>query len=178
MITSTIQLATLINGMEQTAASLIDQLQMVSDTHFNRKPSAKKWSIAQVADHIYLSNQSIIKALQLDGTEVDRDPAERIEELKEMFLDFSKLYKAPLFIVPQQTDYNREQLMQALLRSLQQIHRLMYKTELNVLINHPAFGDISKLEILYFVLYHTQRHLRQIKQTHTELLTEKDEPAK
>ncbi len=177
MITSTIQLATLINEMEQTAASLIDQLHLVSDKHFNRKPSAKKWSVAQVADHIYLSNRSIIKALQLDGTEVDRDPAERIEELKVMFLDFSKSYKAPSFIVPQQTDYNREQLMHALLNSLQQIHRLMYKTDLNVLINHPAFGDISKLEILYFVLYHTQRHLRQIEQTHATLLTEKDEPA-
>lgn len=159
--------------MEQTASGLIETLQHVSDSHFNRKPSAKKWSIAQVADHIYLSNQSISKALALHGMEVDRDPAERIEELKDVFLDFTKTYESPSFIVPKKEAYNRQELMNDLLRSLQQIHRLMYNTELNVLINHPAFGDISKLEILHFVLFHTQRHLRQIKIIQEELTIEK-----
>lgn len=173
MITSTIQIASLINQMEQTAAKLIDSLQLVCDSDFNLKPSAKKWSIAQVVDHICLSNQSIIKALVLDGMKVDRDPAERIGELKEMFLDFTKTYESPSFIVPKKAIYNRQELMDDLLHSLQQIHRLMYKTELNVLINHPAFGDISKLEILHFALFHTQRHLRQINLIHEELTTEK-----
>lgn len=158
--------------MEQTTANLIDSLQQVRDSDFNLKPSAKKWSIAQVIDHICLSNQSIIKALLLDGMEVDRDPAERIGELKEVFLDFTKTFESPSFIVPKKDIYNRQELMTVLLHSLQQIHRLMYKTELNVLINHPAFGDISKLEILHFVLFHTQRHLRQIKMIHEKLNTE------
>ena len=43
----------------------------------------------------------------------------------------------------------------------------------NPQFSHPAFGDISKLEILHFVLFHTQRHLRQIKLIHEELTTEK-----
>lgn len=159
--------------MEQTAARLIDHLQLVSDHDFNRKPSAKKWSIAQVVDHICLSNQSIIKALVLDGMEVDRDPAERIGELKDVFLDFTKSYESPSFILPEKDIYNRQELMHELLYSLRQIHRLMYKTEMNVIINHPAFGDISKLEILHFVLFHTQRHLRQIILLHEELNTEK-----
>lgn len=159
--------------MEQTTTKLIDRLQLVSDHDFNFKPSAKKWSIAQVVDHICRSNQSIIKALVLEGIEVDRDPAERIGELKEVFLDFTKTYESPSFIVPKKDIYNRQELMNELLHSLRQIHRLMYKTELNVLINHPAFGDISKLEILHFVLFHTQRHLRQITLLHEELNTEK-----
>ncbi len=159
--------------MEQTASGLIETLEQVSDSHFNYKPSAKKWSIAQVADHIRLSNQSITKALALDGLEVNRDPAERIQELKDVFLDFTKTFESPSFIIPKNEIYNRLELMTDLLHSLQQIHRLMYKMELNILINHPAFGDISKLEILHFVLFHTQRHLRQIKLIHQELTTEK-----
>ena len=29
--------------------------------------------------------------------------------------------------------------------------------------NLPVFGEITKLELLHFVLYHTQRHIHQLK---------------
>jgi uncharacterized damage-inducible protein DinB len=169
MITNTIQIASLINQMEQISTELIDLLQEVSELHFNQQPATGKWSIAQVVDHLYLSNKSIGKALSLIGTPVDRDPAERINELKSVFLDFTQTYDSPAFILPRNEHYERTHLMDELLRSLQQIHRLMYKGELSESINHPAFGDISKLEILHFVLFHTQRHTRQIKMIQAEL---------
>ena len=31
------------------------------------------------------------------------------------------------------------------------------------IIAHPNFGQITNLEMLYFVLYHTQRHTHQLK---------------
>lgn len=173
MITNTIQIASLINQMEQISTELIDYLYEVSDVHFNRQPAAGKWSIAQVVDHLHLSNTSIGKALALIGTPVDRDPAERIDELKSVFLDYTQKYESPAFIVPRNDHYERGQLMNELLRSLQQIHRQMYKGELSESINHPAFGDITKLEILHFVLFHTQRHTRQIKLIHALLNTNK-----
>jgi len=29
----------------------------------------------------------------------------------------------------------------------------------------PIFGEVTKLELLYFVLYHTQRHIHQLKKS-------------
>jgi DinB superfamily len=163
MITGTIQIATLIHNIDMVNNLLVHLLQSVSPRHFNQIAGSGKWSIAQVAEHIRLSNNSIDQALALKGKPVDRNPAERVDELKKMFLDFKTSYQSPDFIVPAQKKYNRDFLLHDLKASMQRIRDRMYEDDLDELINHPAFGDISKFEILHFVLYHTQRHLRQIK---------------
>ena len=81
MITGTVQIAALINNIEQVTDTLLQLLQSIDERHFNQKPGADKWSIAQVADHIRLSNNSVAKALALKGKPVDRNPGERIDEL-------------------------------------------------------------------------------------------------
>jgi DinB superfamily len=164
MTTGTIQIASLINNIEQVSDTLVQLLQSVEERHFNQKPDTDKWSIAQVADHIRLSNNSVAKALALKGTPVDRNPAERVDELRKMFLDFQTKYQSPDFIVPTRDIYDPELLLKDLQASIRRIRERMYEDDLDELINHPAFGDISKFEILHFVLYHTQRHLRQIKE--------------
>jgi DinB superfamily len=164
MITGTLQIATLINNIELVSDTLVQLLQSVNERHFNQKPGPDKWSISQVADHIRLSNNSVAKALALKGKPVDRNPGERIDELKSVFLDFQAKYKSPDFIIPSKDIYDPELLLKDLQASIQRIRERMYEDDLNELINHPAFGDISKFEILHFVLYHTQRHLRQIKE--------------
>jgi uncharacterized damage-inducible protein DinB len=169
MTTGTVQIATLINNIEHVTDKLVQLLQSVDERHLNQKPGPDKWSIAQIADHITLSNNSIAKALALKGKPVDRNPGERVEELKSIFLDFQKKFQAPEFIVPTKEIYDAEVLLKELEASIKRIRERMYEDDLDELINHPAFGDISKFEILHFVLYHTQRHLRQINQLATNL---------
>lgn len=164
MTTGTVQIATLIHNIEQVNEMLVQLLQSVGERNFNQSPGTGKWSIAQVADHIRLSNNSVAKALALKGKPVDRNPGERVGELKKMFLDFQTKYQSPDFIVPSKNIYDPELLLKELQASMQLIRERMYEDDLDELINHPAFGDISKFEILHFVLYHTQRHVRQIKE--------------
>jgi 4-diphosphocytidyl-2C-methyl-D-erythritol kinase len=164
MTTGTLQIATLINNIELVSDTLVQLLQLVDERHFNQKPGPDKWSIGQVADHIRLSNNSVAKALALKGKAVDRNPGERIGELKSVFLDFQTKYQSPDFIVPTKDIYDPELLLKVLQESIQGIRERMYEDDLDELIHHPAFSDISKFEILHFVLYHTQRHLRQIKE--------------
>ncbi|MEJ8843190.1 DinB family protein [Lacibacter sp. H375] len=164
MITGTVQIASLINHIEQVTGTLVQLLQAIEEPFFNQRPGADKWSIAQVADHIRLSNNSVAKALALKGNPVDRNPGERIDELKKIFLDFQKKYQSPDFIVPTKNIYDPELLLKELQESIQRIRERMYEDDLDEMIHHPAFGNISKFEILHFVLYHTQRHLRQIKE--------------
>ena len=164
MTTGTVQIATLIHNIEQVNEMLVQLLQSVDERNFNQNPGTEKWSIAQVADHIRLSNNSVAKALALKGKPVDRNPGERVGELKKMFLDFQTKYQSPDFIVPSKNIYDPELLLKELQASMQLIRERMYEDDLDELINHPAFGDISKFEILHFVLYHTQRHVRQIKE--------------
>ena len=165
MTTGTVQIASLINNIEQVTDTLVQLLQSVDQRHFNQKPAPDKWSIAQVADHIRLSNNSIAKALALNGKPVDRNPGERISELKKIFLDFQKKYQSPEFIVPTKDIYDPELLLKELQQSIQLIRERMYEDNLDELINHPAYRDISTIEILHVVLYDTLRPLREIKES-------------
>lgn len=152
-----------IESMNATGVELINLLKNTTEAKVNTVPFEGSWTIAQVADHITLSNTSIAKALSLTGTPINRAADERAGELEEIFLDFSKKYKAPDFILPAKDVYEKEVMIHHLERSFSTIKEVSDQTDLSVLINHPAFGDISKLEILYFVWFHTQRHLQQVK---------------
>lgn len=153
----------IIDAMNATSVELINVLKSTAEAKFNTVAFKGSWTIAQVADHIILSNTSIAKALSLAGTPINRAPDERAGELEAIFLDFSKKYKAPDFIIPAKELYGKEELVHQLEHSFSAIIDVSDHTDLAVLINHPAFGDISKLEILYFVWFHTQRHLQQVK---------------
>jgi phage-related protein len=48
------------------------------------------------------SIDGMTKAMQMDAKPAERDPGERIEQLKQVFLDFSKKLKQPEFIIPEE----------------------------------------------------------------------------
>lgn len=154
---------TITDSVSATAAELILFLKDTPEAAINTVPFEESWTIAQVADHITLSNISITRALSLQGAAINRVPDERTVELQDIFLDFSKKFKAPGFILPSKEVYIKEELIHQLEQSFTALREAGNETDLSVLINHPAFGDISKLEILYFVWFHTQRHLQQVK---------------
>ena len=149
--------------LHQTTFEFLRLVKSFDKQEINMVPFEKSWSAAQVADHVTKSNISIAKALLLEGTPINREPGERVKELKEVFLDFSTRFKSPSFILPTQDIYEKEIVVSKLESSIEKIKELAGKTDLTEMINHPAFGDITKLEILHFVLYHTKRHAHQLE---------------
>lgn len=159
----TIHISDLHLQLHKTTQDFVLLVDSFSGQMINTAPFPKSWSAAQVADHVTKSNLSIAKALQLNGAPINRDPAERVEELKEIFLDFSTKMQSPSFILPSADIYEREAVIGALQNSVEKLNDLAAHTDLSVMINHQAFGDITKLEIVHFVIYHTQRHLYQLQ---------------
>jgi hypothetical protein len=153
----------LMDSLEKTTGDLTTLLDLFSEKAINAVPFEGSWTAAQVADHITRSNTSIAKALHLKGTAINRNPGERIEELKEIFLNFNNKFKSPDFIVPAQDIYERETVIGHLKQSVQRMKEISTTANLSEMINHPAFGDITKFEVLHFVLYHTQRHIHQLE---------------
>ena len=158
-----IHIACLHQQLAETTNDFIRRVESFTGETINTVPDAKGWSAAQVADHVTKSNLSIAKALQLNGSPVDRDPVERIGELQEIFLDFKTKLQSPSFILPSANWYKREAVLHALKDSVKKLQELVRYTDLSVMIDHPAFGDITKLEIIHLVIYHTQRHCYQLQ---------------
>lgn len=144
-----------------------DQLLKLTGTFeqddLNRIPFSESWTAAQVIVHVTKSNYSIAQALTLPAKEVNRKPDERIDELKNIFLDFTTKLKSPDFILPPPGIYNKATVIAELENSINRLKEESTQHNLSEAIRHPAFGNITKLELLHFVVYHTRRHIHQLK---------------
>lgn len=150
-------------GFDHTMETLLRLLQSFSEQGCNDIPFKGSWTAAQVADHITRSNRSIAQALSLEGKPADRDPEARKAELAAIFLDFKTKLQVPDFILPLHDTYSKTSLLTALSASADALRSAIKVAALDEAIHHPAFGEITKLELLYFVLYHTQRHMHQLQ---------------
>ena len=160
--------------LDETSSKLITSVDAVDVHTFNSVPFANSWTAAQVMVHVIKSNLTIAKALKLEGKIIEREPDERVDELKELFLDFTIKFQSPEFILPPESWYNKEQLENDFLQSMDQLEEEALQMNLSEAISHEAFGEITKLELLYFVLFHTQRHIHQLQDIITHFFTKKD----
>jgi hypothetical protein len=141
-------------------------LQLVSsfkEQEINTIPFKDSWTAAQIAEHVTKSNASMIQSLDTKGKTSSVNVEEGVQKLKNIFLDFTTKLQSPKFILPTRDIYNKESLITNLKNSIEKLQELGNTVNLSEIINHPIFGDISKQEILHFVVYHTQRHIHQLK---------------
>jgi len=149
--------------VDQAASELMELLQPLTQAQINAIPFKDSWTAAQLATHVTKSNSAILQAMDIEGKIPGRKPTERIGELKKIFLDFNHKLKSPDFIVPKAGTYNKESVLTALDRSNDSLRQKRAQVNLSEVIEFPAFGQITRLELFHFVLFHTQRHIHQLK---------------
>jgi hypothetical protein len=142
---------------------LLHILESTTEEALNIIPFEGSWTAAQLADHITKSNNGMARALAMKGIFTERDPEPGIESLKKMFLNFENKFNAPEFIVPGKDHYNKQEMINELRESMAYIKNEGSKADLSEIVDLPVLGTNSKLELLHFVLYHTQRHVQQLK---------------
>ena len=163
MIKEKIHLADLITAFDDIASQLLEMVEPLSETSHNTVPFKNSWTAAQLTTHVTKSNSSIAQALNMEGKPAEREPGERVQELKKIFLDLSTKFQSPEFILPTQDTYEKDILVAKFKRSIERLKAAAATVNLSEIINLPIFGEITKLELLHFVLYHTQRHNHQLK---------------
>lgn len=149
--------------LDETTSNFLNILSSFDEEQINIAPFKNSWTAAQVADHVMQSNHSIIKSLNTEGKTTLRNADEGALKLKEIFLNFNTKIQSPKFILPGRDTYNKQELIDALNDSIEHIKKLSSNVDLSETITHPVFGDITKLELIHFVVYHTQRHIHQVK---------------
>ena len=163
MIIDRLNTKELFISLDDASSQLLNMIASLSEVALNTVPFHESWTAAQLASHVTKSNSSISLALNMEAKPAERDPVQRIQELRGMFLDFTTKFQSPDFISPKQGTYEKDILISKLNRSVERLKEAASKVNLTDIINLPAFGEITKLELLHFVLYHTQRHTHQLK---------------
>jgi hypothetical protein len=163
MTTVTIDTTGLFAALDNAANELVQLISAVDMQKINLIPFKNSWTPAQLIVHVTKSNKAIAQALNMEGNVSPRNIDEGVAGLKKMFLDFNIKYKSPEFIIPEEGNYNKDEIIESLKRSVERLQAARDKQNLTDVINLPPFGEITKLELLHFVLYHTMRHIHQLK---------------
>ena len=163
MTTEKLNTKELFESLEETTSELLKTISLFNEEEINTVPFENSWTAAQVADHVMQSNRSMIQSLYEEGRAASGNVDEGVQKLKEIFLNFDSKLQSPKFILPTQERYSRKQLITELRDSVEQIKELSARIDVAEMIDHRVFGGITKFEILHFVVYHTQRHIHQLK---------------
>jgi DinB superfamily len=164
------QLATVTTDKKELLASIhspisgmLDLMSELDSKKVNTVPYKDSWTAGMLFRHVSKSLNAMSKAMRMDGKPAGRDEGEKIPELKKTFLDFSSKMKSPEFIVPENGPYEKQAIFEELNNAFGHLKQSTTHAELPELVEGLPLGPITKLEILHFVLYHTQRHLNQMK---------------
>lgn len=162
IMSTTIQTTGIIADIQHTAADLLQALSRFTEANIDRVPFEGSWSGGQVAEHLLLSCSP--EGLYGPVQPTERDPDEKIALIKGIFLDFDAKYSSPGFIIPRQQHHEQAALVQQLTANWQVIEKAAGTLDLTASVSFdlPGFGILTRLELVYLMVYHTQRHTRQL----------------
>lgn len=166
MTTEKLNNVALFTLFDDTSSKLLQLVSSFTEEAMEERRVAGSWTPAQICEHIIKSNNSIAHALSAKTEITEREPDLRVPEVKELFLDFTKKFQSPPFVIPTRVDYKKEMIIEDLQKSIKEFRELANTVNLYETGDIPGFGVLTKLELVYFNVYHTQRHIKQLENLH------------
>jgi uncharacterized damage-inducible protein DinB len=157
----------IIEDFRTTFSALENVINLFNDANFNEVPFENSWTAAEVVQHIILASQNFSSVLNGTTEETKRAVDKLIPELKRIFLNFETKMKSPDFIKPVAKSYDRNELLTRIRNISADILSTIEKVELSPTcldFQLPSIGFLTRLEAIYFVIVHTQRHTHQLQE--------------
>jgi len=113
-----------------------------------------------------LSVSGFEKTINGSVAETERAPDALKDKIKASFLDFTIKMKSPDFIIPADKNYKKDELLKILENFRLKINLAIETLDLTktcLAFELPVLGFLTRLEAIYFILFHTQRHIHQLK---------------
>lgn len=152
---------------EQTTQEFLGLLYPLDEKTLNQKGHDDHWSPGQIGEHI-LKSYASVETLLGRTKPTERKPDEKIAKIKELFLDYSIRMKSPEAIIPTSQPISKANLLSQLENRIMQLANVIKTADLSLTCIDYAiaeYGDFTRLEWIWFDIYHTQRHTHQLKNT-------------
>lgn len=166
------RLAEIMEYVDDRRADLESAARGLPYERWSERPTDEFWSVAQVFDHLHLSESGIARLLAkriARAKEAGLGP-ERSDESVMGGLDFFPVVdgpkrQAPEIVVPR-ADARAPDVVDALRRSRGDLHAALREGDGlalgDVTATHPALGVINLYQWVLFVGQHEERHTRQV----------------
>ena len=168
------RLAEVVRYVDERRAGLESAASGLPYERWSERPTADGWSVAQVFDHLHLTESSIAKLLAkriARAKDAGLGP-ERSEDSVLQTLDFFPVVggpkrQAPEMVVPR-ADASAPEVHDALRRSRADLHAALRGGDGlalgEVTGTHPALGVINVYQWVLFVGQHEARHTRHVEE--------------
>ncbi len=132
----------------------------------NEVPFPGSWTAGQVGDHLYRS-YAVIRTLTGNVVPTTRPIDEKISMIRDIFLDFNIKMESPVGILPSTGFIDKDLLLHGIKERTSRFKELIYNEDLSLICTDyaiPEYGPFTRLEWLYFTIFHTKRHLNQLQE--------------
>ncbi|MGD0577623.1 MAG: DinB family protein [Bryobacteraceae bacterium] len=158
-----------LSALHASRKMFLDSVAGLSESQLNFKPAADKWSIAEVAEHIALSEgfifQAVQGALQTPAREKMTDARKLDEKILAAVPDRTVKRTAPEPLQPHH-QYKSVAEAVAAFKSARDSHIAYIGATQDPLrehfSKHPALGELDAYQWILLMSAHTERHVNQI----------------
>ena len=159
--------------LEETRARFLKSIEGLSDAQWKFKAGADRWSIAEVAEHIAISEATIMDLIQKQMLSAPpRKPGEGItdEKLIAGITDRSQKAQAPEMLKPVNKWATRDALVKDFNAARDRNIAWVKSTAEDLRAHaapHPAFGPLDVHQWILLLAGHSARHTAQIDEVKT-----------
>lgn len=162
-----------LSHLHATRKMFLDSIAGLSSAQWNFKPDDKTWSVAECAEHIAISEDSIF---ELISKKILASPAapEKVELTKgkdelvtKMIPDRSSKFQAPEFLRPTKRWPDQKTLVVHFKQSRDNTINFIRTTQDDLRSHsapHPVMKDLDAYQWVLLLSAHTERHTAQIKE--------------
>jgi hypothetical protein len=152
--------------IDNTFNEIIAIVSGIEYKEFNTIPFEGSWTAGQLIRHVIKSALGFIEIIDGPVVSTLREADEKVKIIKQDFLDFSNKTKSPDNVVPEIKAYNIKICLESLEYckiKLKDVLDYYDFSKICVSLELSVYGTLTRMEAVYFVIYHTQRHIHQLK---------------
>src|SRR5882672_1895335 len=160
-----------VKHLQNTHDAFLQSISGLSEKQWRFKPAPDRWSVAEVAEHITISESSILGLVQKQFLASPAAPEKRAEVqgkdqiILEKVPDRSHKAQAPEFLKPTNRWANREELTKAFDKERKTTIDFVKTTNDDLRDHfgtHPVFGPLDAYQWILLISAHSERHTKQI----------------
>lgn len=163
-----------VKQFERTRAAFLESTKNLTPEQWNFKPLPDRWSVAEVAEHVTVSEESLMQLVQeriMKSPTASTEDREKTKGKEEVVLttvvDRSKKAQAPEFLKPTGRWKDREELTQEYEKRRAANIAYIGSTQDALhdhVMPHPAAGPLDAYQWLLLISAHSERHTAQINE--------------
>jgi hypothetical protein len=159
----------LVPALERTAAKFLNAVEGLTEEQWYFKPAPDRWSIAECAEHIAVSEtfiRGVVEKMLEKPVETVEPEARKDAVLMAMLVDRTSKFNAPDPLVPHDSFESEEELIASFVRERRETIALAKSASglRDRAGTHPALGNVDAYGWLLIVAGHSERHTLQIEE--------------